>query len=658
MNIENICALEKIKKLEDNSQDIIYADPPYALGSTVLINEFGKPFYKEARDFMSKWEMPDEKFWEEFFKEANRVLKYGGRVLFFGIDRQLFLFQYYAVASGLEIKQSLYWLFLSNFPKSTDLSKQVDKRLGAEREVVGEVKQRANSKSSVSPLNASSGDTELLTKSSSDLGKKYEGFKYSISPLKQVLETVMVFQKPTKNKSVLDDVFAYEDGDETISPSIWGIDGGRVPTSDKWDGRETKGTSGVTDFDSLNSSNSSSHDLGRFPSQLFIDKECASKIDEQSGELTSGTRKNRVSDGFNKNSYSQGMGIKKGDSNGEYGDSGGTSRILHHIEYLDEELDLGKKYEGFKYSISPLKQVLETVMVFQKPTKNKSVLDDVFAYEDGDETISPSIWNIHEGRVGTTGARFNGRNVDSDIYGKMGTSKPKEVYDYGRFPSQLFIDKECVSKIDEQSGELTSGARKSSYARRGCNPNETYGKFNEIMMDDAEKDSGGASRILHHIEYLDEELGLVIYSPKVSTFEREVGCDDICLKEKVFNGTSGESSKDIKGVEEKFTTAPTKNSHPTLKPIKLNYQIFKLLKTPNPQNVFFPFSGAGSEIIGAIQAGFDSDLFECSEISEEFVAIAEARVKAWENLDINDLESSKKHIEKLSKEDPRQGSLF
>ena len=305
MKIENICALEKIKKLKDNSQDIIYADPPYALGSTVLIGKDGKPYYKEARDFMSKWEMPDEKFWESFFQEANRVLKHGGRVLFFGIDRQLFLFQYYAVASGLEIKQSLYWYFISNFPKATDLSKQIEKRLG--------VKPIGSEKPDFGLANADKGYNTVHNKlimpdTQTDLGKKYEGFKYSISPLKQVLETVMVFQKPTKNKSVLDDVFAYEDGDLSISPSVWGIDEGRVPSETTTD-RIVKGNSRDNTVNIGNEFQTSSRDAntdGRFPSQLFIDKECASKIDEQSGEEAE------------------------------------ASKILHHIEYLDEELDLVK----------------------------------------------------------------------------------------------------------------------------------------------------------------------------------------------------------------------------------------------------------------------------------------------------------------------------
>lgn len=488
--IENVCALVKLKSLPDNSQDFIFGDPPYALGSTVYIDTDGKPKYKEAKDFMNKWEMPDHAYWEEFFKVAEQKLKFGGRILFFGIDRQLFLFQYYAVAAGLEIKQSLYWYFISNFPKATDLSKQIEKRLGVDvieggaMVVAGQDGKRIDLKSPCK-------QRDYTHNSETELGKKYEGYKYSISPLKQVLETVMVFQKRTKNKSILDDVFAFENGDETISPSIWAIDEGRVPTSE---------------------------------------------------EITNHSR---------------------------------GAKSEEHTE---------------KYNLVSNKQ------------------------------------ETHQ------------------TYGQK----------LGRYPSQMFIDSTCASKIDEQSG-ITKG---SDAVRKNNNFDSTcYGKFapNESK---GFSDEAGASKILHHIGYLDEELDLVFYSPKVSTFEREHGCGDIEKKEKVFNGCSKTSSVDIKDIEARFTTAPTSNNHPTLKPIKLIYQIAKLLKAPFPQNVFFPFSGAGSEIIGFEQAEFNEELFSMSELDVEFVGIAEARRKAWRELDIDCLDENKKHLEKRSKEHKRQESLF
>ncbi|RLC48845.1 MAG: hypothetical protein DRH57_01520 [Candidatus Cloacimonadota bacterium] len=398
MTIENICALEKIKKLKDNSQDIIFADPPYALGSTVFIDTDGKPKYKSAKDFMSKWEMPDHTFWESFFVEANRVLKYGGRILFFGIDRQLMLFQYYGVAAKLEIKQSLYWYFMSSFPKSADLSKNIDKRLGAKREVVGydeeKAKKMANSAfgSGVykeNGFNDNSMDVDgacTITEAGSDLGQKYTGYRYSLSPMKQVLETIMVFQKGTKNKSVLDDVFDFENGDTTISPSTWAIDDGRVPTSDSLDGGATSSDGAV------------------------ISK-----------------------DGFDR-------------------------------PWMHDEDKLAEHKEKMKEKVAQAQAT-------------------------------------------------------------------------GRYPSQLIVDTEIAEALDEQSGTLTSGARKSSYTRRGKNPNDTYGKFNEVQMDDAKKDSGGASRILHQIAYMDEELDIAIYSSKVSTKERNAGTTTYELNQKIDNKT-------------------------------------------------------------------------------------------------------------------------
>ena len=135
--IHNLDSLEFLKSFNDYEFDINYSDPPYALGSEVIIREDGKVDYKKANDFMNKWEMPTGIYWEQWFKEAFRTLKHGGYCIMFGMDRQLLLFKYYAKLAGFEEHQSLYQYFISNFPKASDLSKMIDKNLGAEREVIG-----------------------------------------------------------------------------------------------------------------------------------------------------------------------------------------------------------------------------------------------------------------------------------------------------------------------------------------------------------------------------------------------------------------------------------------------------------------------------------------------------------------------------------------
>ncbi len=98
-------SLEFIKKQDNYSNDILYCDPPYALGSEVIIRADGKVDYKNASDFMNKWEMPTGVYWEEWFKEAYRTLKHGGYLIMFGMDRQLLLFKYYAQLAGFQEQQ-------------------------------------------------------------------------------------------------------------------------------------------------------------------------------------------------------------------------------------------------------------------------------------------------------------------------------------------------------------------------------------------------------------------------------------------------------------------------------------------------------------------------------------------------------------------------
>jgi DNA modification methylase len=129
IEIENKCALQWLKEQPDFSADLIYCDPPYALGSEIIIKPDGKPDYKKAVDFMAKWEMPDGEFWEQFYKEANRVLKHGGHLLMFGVPRQNMLFKYYANFAGFQSKQSLIWYTISGFPKASDLEKNILKTI-------------------------------------------------------------------------------------------------------------------------------------------------------------------------------------------------------------------------------------------------------------------------------------------------------------------------------------------------------------------------------------------------------------------------------------------------------------------------------------------------------------------------------------------------
>ena len=215
-------SLEYLKSCSDYEFDINYSDPPYALGSEVIIRPDGKVDYKKANDFMNKWEMPTGDYWEKWFKEAYRTLKYGGYCIMFGMDRQLLLFKYYANLSGFEEQQSLYWYFISNFPKATDLSKKIDsfELYGKANTVTQRKSEMLKDGNKVIMKQTNNGlmgemvekERNLNTKPATDLAKKYEGYKYSISPLKQTNETILIFFKPTQTGSILHDTLLMEKG--------------------------------------------------------------------------------------------------------------------------------------------------------------------------------------------------------------------------------------------------------------------------------------------------------------------------------------------------------------------------------------------------------------------------------------------------------------
>ncbi len=120
-------SLEVLKTLEDNSVDSIVTDPPYELG------------------FMGKkWDSTGIAYNVELWKECLRVLKPGGHLLAFGGTRTYHRMTCAIEDAGFEIRDCIQWLYSQGFPKSHDISKAIDKKLGAEREVVGYTKGRSS----------------------------------------------------------------------------------------------------------------------------------------------------------------------------------------------------------------------------------------------------------------------------------------------------------------------------------------------------------------------------------------------------------------------------------------------------------------------------------------------------------------------------------
>ena len=181
----------------------------------------------------------------------------------------------------------------------------------------------------------------------------------------------------------------------------------------------------------------------------------------------------------------------------------------------------------------------------------------------------------------------------------------------GRWPANVLLDEAAAAMLDEQSGESVSTPFRANVASGGILPFSfrTAGGFS---------DSGGASRFF--------------YTAKASRSEREAGCDE--LPPVVRRITDGHGRGEINtskasdgGVRE---NRPTANHHPTVKPIELATYLARMLLPPpgpEPRRILVPFSGSGSEMIGAVLAGWDEVVGV--EMSQEYIAIATARLKHW-----------------------------
>lgn len=99
--------------LVDNSVDAVVTDPPYET------NFMGK-----------KWDASGIAYSQAVWREVMRVLKPGGHLLAFGGNRTYHRLACAIEDSGFEVRDCIYWVYGSGFPKSHDISKAIDKTNG------------------------------------------------------------------------------------------------------------------------------------------------------------------------------------------------------------------------------------------------------------------------------------------------------------------------------------------------------------------------------------------------------------------------------------------------------------------------------------------------------------------------------------------------
>lgn len=257
-------SLDKLKELEDCSIDAVITDPPYGYS------------------FMGKdWDkaVPSVEIWQE----CLRVLKPGGWCMVMSAPRSDVQVQMISrlQEAGFRLDFTpIYWTYASGFPKAGNVGKLVDKRFGAEREVVGRrtfpdgTSPRRTAKNfGVGELGdirgASHGD---ITAPASPQAKALDGSYTGFQP-KPAVEVVITAMKPLSEKTYVDQALTNRKG------CTW-LDDCRVPTSEEdreaMRGRSGRPTRGLT-YDPHSSEKQAEwnpdafiHDAGRFPANLLV----------------------------------------------------------------------------------------------------------------------------------------------------------------------------------------------------------------------------------------------------------------------------------------------------------------------------------------------------------------------------------------------------
>lgn len=117
MNLHCGDCLEVLGALPENSVDAVVTDPPYGLA-----------FMGKSWDYT----IPSVEHWAA----CLRVLKPGAPLLSFAGTRTQHRMACAIEDAGFEIRDLIAWLYGSGFPKSVNVSKEIDKHLGAVREKV------------------------------------------------------------------------------------------------------------------------------------------------------------------------------------------------------------------------------------------------------------------------------------------------------------------------------------------------------------------------------------------------------------------------------------------------------------------------------------------------------------------------------------------
>ena len=278
MLLNEDCLVAMQKLIDDGVQvDSVVTDPPYHLQS--IVDRFGKEgsapaqhgtdgaFARASKGFMGQeWDGGDIAFRKETWELALKLLKPGGHLLAFSASRNYHRMAVAIEDAGFEIRDQLMWLYGSGFPKSYNIGKGVDKKLGNEREVVGKGKAGAafhyGAVGDGGFGNTFDGNGTASSEWETTQGKsEWEGWGTALKPAHEPI----VMARKSIEGSIVDNVLKHGTGGINI-------DGCRIPLDGDYKSK-ANGRPSLTGLgDNYDSEKANTPDtIGRFPANVMHD---------------------------------------------------------------------------------------------------------------------------------------------------------------------------------------------------------------------------------------------------------------------------------------------------------------------------------------------------------------------------------------------------
>jgi site-specific DNA-methyltransferase (adenine-specific) len=276
--------------------------------------------------------------------------------------------------------------------------------------------------------------------------------------------------------------------------------------------------------------------------------------------------------------------------------------------------DAARTWEGWGTALKPAH---EPIVLARKPLVG-TVAHNVLTYGTGALNIDgcrvgQDVMNktASNGTVISANRAMSGPNYGRSV---VGTTS-------GRWPANVIHDghPDVVDRFPRAKGGAYPAVRGDAVSTTFASGQPTEGGARQMG------DDGSAARFFAATPYTGLDGESFIYVPKPSRTERNAGLDGLPKQVKPYGNRDHVPLEGDKpgSVNDKFTTEPSQNFHPTVKPLTLMRYLIRLV-TPPGGIVLEPFAGSGTTLAAATLEGMHSIGIE---LTEEYLPIIHARVE-------------------------------